>query len=59
MKNLSIGRFISITGIVVLWAGLLLDGFGVISNVIFRVIMIVGVILQAIALFFILKRNEF
>ena len=55
----SVGRVISVIGILVLCAGLLCNSFELISNVAFRVIVLVGIIIDLIALCIILKREEF
>lgn len=58
-KKISIGQRISFVGIFILCAGLFCNGFEFISIDVFRVITAIGIITQVVALFFILKRNEF
>lgn len=59
MKNVAIGRLISSIGILLLSIGLICNGFELVSIAVFRIIVLVGIIAQAIALVFILKKNEF
>lgn len=59
MKNISIGRLISSIGILVLSIGLICNGFEFISITAFRIIVLIGIVFQAIALGFILKKSEF
>lgn len=59
MKNISVGRIISFIGILLLSIGLICNGFEFVSIAAFRIIVLVGIIMQAIALVFILKKNEF
>lgn len=59
MKNISTGRLISFIGILILSIGLICNGFELVSITVFRIIVLVGIIMQVIALVFILKKNEF
>jgi len=59
MKNISIGRLISFIGILILCIGLICNGFELLSITAFRIIVLVGIIAQVIALVFTLKKNEF
>lgn len=58
-RKISIGRFISIIGTLILCAGLLCNSFELISITVFRIIIAIGIIAQVVALFFILKKNEY
>ena len=58
-RKISAGQLISIIGILILSAGLLCNGFELISITVFRVIMAIGIITQVIALILILKNNEY
>lgn len=58
MKNVAIGRLISSIGILLLSIGLICNGFELVSIAVFRIIVLVGIIAQAIALVFILKKND-
>jgi hypothetical protein len=58
-KRWSVGRIVSVIGILILCMGLLLNGFELISNTIFRVIVLVGIIVNLVALCIILKKEEF
>ena len=58
-RKYSVGRIVSIIGILILCMGLLLNGFELISNTIFRVIVLVGIIVNLVALCIILKKEEF
>lgn len=59
MKNISTGRLISSIATLLLSIGLICNGFELISITAFRIIVLVGIIVQVIALVFILKKNEF
>ncbi len=58
-RKLSIGQLISIIGTLILCAGLFCNGFELVSNTVFRIIVTVSIVTQAVALFFIFKKNEF
>ena len=58
-KRWSVGRIVSVIGMLILCIGLLLNGFELISNTIFRVIVLVGIIVNLVALCIILKKEEF
>ena len=58
-RRWSVGRIVSVIGILILSMGLLLNGFELISNTIFRVIVLVGIIVNLVALCIILKKEEF
>jgi hypothetical protein len=58
-RRWSVGRIVSVIGILILCMGLLLNGFELISNTIFRVIVLVGIIVNLVALCIILKKEEF
>ena len=55
----SMGRIVSIIGILILCVGLLCNSFELISTAVFRVVVLVGIIVNLIALCIILKRDEF
>ena len=59
MKNVRIGRLISLLGILILSVGLICSGFELVSVTVFRIIVLVGIVTQAIALIVILKKKEF
>ena len=58
-RKYSVGRIISIIGILILCVGLLCNSFELISTAVFRVVVLVGIIVNLIALCIILKRDEF
>ena len=60
-RKFSIGKILSIIGIMILCAGLLCSGLELISasSIVFRIIIAIGIITQAVALVFIIKKNEF
>lgn len=58
-RKYSVGRIVSIIGILVLCVGLLCNSFELISTAVFRVVVLVGIIVNLIALCIILKRDEF
>lgn len=53
------GRLISLTGVLILSIGLICNGFEVISAAAFRVIVLVGIMVQVAALVCSLKKKEF
>ena len=55
----SAGRIISVVGMLILCIGLLCNSFDLISVTMFRFIVLVGIIVNLIALYVILKRKEF
>lgn len=55
----SMGRIISVIGILILGVGLLCHSFELISIAVFRAVVLVGIIVNLIALCIILKREEF
>ena len=59
-RKLSIGKLLSVIGILILCVGLLCSGFEIISasSTVFRIIIAIGIITQAVALVFIIKKNE-
>ena len=59
MKKISIGRLVSIIGILILSVGLLCNSFGLLTTSAFRAVVLVGIIAEAAALFLTLKRREF
>ena len=59
MKKISIGRLIGLIGILVLSIGLICNAFEFVSITAFRIIVLVGIIMEVLALIFILKKNEF
>ncbi len=59
MKKFSIGRLISLIGILVLAIGLICNAFEFVSITAFRIIVLVGIITEVVALIFILKKSEF
>ena len=58
-RKISAGQFISLIGTFLLCAGLVLNGFEIVPITVFRLIVAAGIIVQIIALIFILKRKEF
>ena len=58
-RKCSVGRIVSIIGILILCMGLLCNSFELISTAVFRVVVLVGIIVNLIALCIILKRDEF
>ena len=58
-RKWSIGRIFSAIGILILCVGLLCNSFELISNTIFRFIVLVGAFVNLIALCIIIKREEF
>lgn len=59
MKNSSIGRLISSIGTLIISVGLICNGLELLSTTAFRIIVLVGIIAQVIALIFSLKKKEF
>ena len=55
----SAGRIVSVVGILILFVGLLCNSFELISTAVFRVVVLVGIIVNLITLCIILKRDEF
>ena len=55
----SVGRIFSFIGTLILCVGLICNGLEIISNSVFRLIVLVGIIVHLIALGIILKRKEF
>lgn len=55
----SLGKLVSSIGTLILSVGLICNGFEIISNDVFRLIVLVGIIVHLIALGIIVKRNEF
>ena len=55
----SFGRIVSAIGILILSAGLLCNSFDLISNEVFRISVLIGIIIHFVALCIILKRDEF
>ena len=58
-RRYGVGRIVSIIGILILCVGLLCNSFELISTAVFRVVVLVGIIVNLIALCIILKRDEF
>ena len=58
-RRWSVGRIVSVIGILILCVGLLCNGFELISNTLFRIIVLLGIIVNMVALYIILKRDEF
>ena len=58
-RRWSVGRIVSVIGTLVLCVGLLCNGFELISNTLFRIIVFIGTMVNLVALFIILKREEF
>ena len=58
-RKWSKGRIISLTGTIMLCMGLFCNAFGLLSNTVFRIIVLMGIILQGIALFLTFKKGEF
>ena len=59
MKKIGIGRLSSLIGILVLSIGLICNAFEFVSITAFRIIVLVGIIMEVVALIFILKKSEF
>lgn len=59
MKKYSIGRIISLIGILILAIGLICNSFELISLTIFRIVVLAGIITQIVALVLILTKKEF
>ena len=57
-RKWSMGRIVSIIGILILCVGLLCNSFDLISNALFRIIVLVGTMVNFVALCVILKREE-
>ena len=55
----SLGRIVSVVGILILGVGLLCNSFELISTTVFRIVVLVGIVVNLIALCIILKREEF
>ena len=55
----SMGRIVSVIGILILCVGLLCNSFELISTAVVRVVVLVGIVVNLIALCIILKREEF
>ena len=58
-RKLSPGHLLSLIGTLVICTGLLCNGFEMISNAVFRLFVLAGVIIHGAALAVILKRNQF
>jgi hypothetical protein len=58
-REYSVGHIVSVVGILILCVGLLCNSFELISTAVFRVVVLVGIIVNLIALCIILKRDEF
>ncbi len=58
-KELSLAQIISSIGILVLCVGLFCNAFELINVFIFRIITLIGIIIQIIALIIAFKRKEF
>ena len=58
-RKISPGQLISLIGTFILCVGLALNGFEIVPVAVFRLIVALGIAAQAVALVFILKRNEF
>ncbi len=59
MKKISIGRLMVFIGILVLSIGLICNAFEFVTIMVFRIIVLVGIIIEVLALVLILKKNEF
>ena len=57
-RKISIGQFISLIGTGIAGIGLLLNGFEICSNTVFRIIILTALILQIISIIIILTRKE-
>ncbi len=58
-RKISIGQAISIIGILILCIGLICNSLEIVPDVVFRIIVLVGIITEAVAVFFILRKSEF
>lgn len=58
-RKMSVGQLISLVGTLIICIGLLCNGFELISNAVFRLFVLAGVIMHGAALAVILKRNQF
>lgn len=59
MRKRSVGQWLALLGNLVVSIGLLLNGFEIVSHTVFRIIVLIGVIIDIVALFFIWKKSEF
>lgn len=59
MRKRSIGQWLVLVGNLVLCTGLILNAFETVSPAGFRIIVLAGVLIDLVALFFIWKRSEF
>ena len=57
-RKISVGQLVSMIGTLILCIGLLCNGFELVSNTVFRLIVLAGIIVQVIALILILSRKE-
>ena len=58
-RTVSVGQLTSMIGTLILCAGLFCNGFELISNILFRIIVVIGILVHVVALFFVLKKNEY
>ena len=58
-RKCSVGRIVSIIGILILCVGLLCNSFELISTAVFRNVVLAGLIVNLIAVCIILNRDEF
>ena len=59
MNKISIGRLNSLIGVLVLSMGLICNAFEIVSSAAFRIIVLVGIITEVVALIFTIKKSEF
>ncbi|MBR0026799.1 MAG: hypothetical protein IJP37_06540 [Clostridia bacterium] len=57
-RKISVGQLVSMIGTLILCIGLLCNGFELVSNTVFRLIVLAGIIIQVIAFILILSRKE-
>ncbi|MBQ3108530.1 MAG: hypothetical protein IJC67_02850 [Clostridia bacterium] len=57
-RKISVGQLVSMIGTLILCIGLLCNGFELVSNTVFRLIVLAGIIVQVIAFILILSRKE-
>lgn len=58
MRKRSVGQWLALLGNLVVSIGLLLNGFEIVSHTVFLIIVLIGVIIDIVALFF-MKKSEF
>jgi len=59
MKRIGSGRLISLIGILVMSAGLICNAFEIVSVRSFRMIVLVGIVMEVSTFIFVLQKSEF